>query len=754
MTPRPSLPLLAWDVQLSLLLALFAPALGRADPVTLHIPHVSEPPDLGQLASARATAQDQGPVVITDFRQREPGDGAPCSRKTTAAVSYDDNNLYALFVCQDDPRRARAHLAPREMIDEDDQVLVYLDTFQDGHRAYMFACNPLGVQQDAILAEGQDTDYTFDTLWYSDGKLTDAGYVVRMTIPFRSLRFSHAEVQTWGIALGRIMPRSSEESYWPWITKRVQSFVPQFATATGLRGIAPGQNLQFIPHAVSTRARFLDMSAAVPGLNNQAETRGGLDPKIVLHDAFTLDAALNPDFSQVESDEPQVTINQRYEVVYPERRPFFIENANFFTTPTDLFFSRRIVDPQYGLRLTGKTGPWAVGGLIADDRAPGRLLSPRDALYAKRATDEVVGLQRELGQESSVGVLATSRDFGPSSNRAFSLHTHLTLTPTWSFAAQGMHSYTRPLDGGGQNGTGALAELNRNGRHFDVLARYTHLGPNFGAGLGHIKRVDIRRIEEEVGYVWLPERAVVKFGPSVSGMYNWDHDGRVQDWNVDGEFKVDFTGKTKVKYHHVEAFERFEGLEFRKRSMVAEFSSEWLRWLATSATYQRGTEINYDPAPGLAPFLANAEQATVSLTLRPLPRVRLDHTYIYNRLSARPGSFPGADSTSSHIFENPILRWKLNYQFSRPLSVRAIFDVANVLPNPSFVDLERERRLAGDVLLTYLLNPGTALYLGYADHWENLAIDPATPSILHRTESPELSTGRQFFVKVSYLIRR
>ena len=97
-----------------------------------------------------------------------------------------------------------------------------------------------------------------------------------------------------------------------------------------------------------------------------------------------------------------------------------------------------------------------------------------------------------------MGVLATSRDFGPSSNRAFSLHTHLMLTPTWSFAAQGIHSYTRPLDGGGQNGTGALAELNRNGRHFDVLARYTDLGPNFGAGLGHIKRVDIHRIEEEV----------------------------------------------------------------------------------------------------------------------------------------------------------------------------------------------------------------------------------------------------------------
>src|SRR5206468_2865288 len=158
-----------------------------------------------------------------------------------------------------------------------------------------------------------------------------------------------------------------------YITKRVQGFVQQFGRAAGLENISPGRNLQLIPYGMSTGARYLDAeSASGPSVARQGELRGGLDAKVVVHDAFALDLALNPDFSQVESDEPQVTINRRFEVFFPERRPFFLENAGFFQTPTNLFFSRRISDPQLGIRLTGKAGRWAVGGIASDDRAPGQ----------------------------------------------------------------------------------------------------------------------------------------------------------------------------------------------------------------------------------------------------------------------------------------------------------------------------------------------------------------------------------------------
>ena len=132
--------------------------------------------------------------------------------------------------------------------------------------------------------------------------------------------------------------------------------------------------MQFIPYGAFTRARFLDDSQ--PAFVTDTTGRAGIDSKIVVKDAFTVDLTLNPDFSQVESDEPQVTINQRFEVFFPEKRPFFIENASYFETPINLFFSRRIADPQVGARVTGKAGDWAVAGLAIDDRAPGRAVPP------------------------------------------------------------------------------------------------------------------------------------------------------------------------------------------------------------------------------------------------------------------------------------------------------------------------------------------------------------------------------------------
>jgi len=198
------------------------------------IPRVDRPPELEDFL--------QGPLPeawTTDFRQRDPGDGNPVSQRTAAYLAHDDRSLYVVFVCHDDPAKVRARIARREDTDGDDAVVVYLDTFRDRERAYMFMTNPLGVQLDGILTEGQDEDLSFDAVWQSEGRLTADGYVVRIVIPFRSLRFPRAPTQTWGIALGRIIRRNSEEAYWPHLTKRVKGFVPQFNVVQGLPNISP-----------------------------------------------------------------------------------------------------------------------------------------------------------------------------------------------------------------------------------------------------------------------------------------------------------------------------------------------------------------------------------------------------------------------------------------------------------------------------------------------------------------------------------
>ena len=313
-----------------LVAALAGPALAAgAEKPTIAIPRVSEPPEIARYLDGKTTPPG---IRITGFVQREPGDGVPSSVETTVYLSYDAGHLYAVFLCTDDPGKVRANMTKREAIMGDDIVGLVLDTYHDGRRAYMFLANPLGIQLDGVTTEGQNDDYSYDALWQSEGRLTAYGYAVVLKIPFKSLRFSNAPVQTWGVAVARIIPRANETSFWPYITRRIAGFGQQMATLEGLQGISPGRNLQAIPYGNFATARVLDDEGVRQTENS---TRVGVDGKAVVKDALTVDLTVNPDFSQVESDEPQVTVNQRFEVFFPEKRPFFIENAGYFDTPAD-----------------------------------------------------------------------------------------------------------------------------------------------------------------------------------------------------------------------------------------------------------------------------------------------------------------------------------------------------------------------------------------------------------------------------------
>lgn len=178
----------------------------------LRIPRVPLSPKLADYLDG---AGREAGVRVTGFRQREPGDGTSVSQETTAYLSYDDQNLYVVFVCRDERGQVRARMTKREDFDGDDHVILVLDTFHDHQRAYVFAANPYGIQYDGVFTEGQglqDPDPSFDTLWHSEGRLTKEGFAVWMAIPFKSLRFPSASSQTWGLAVGRAIARKNEFS--------------------------------------------------------------------------------------------------------------------------------------------------------------------------------------------------------------------------------------------------------------------------------------------------------------------------------------------------------------------------------------------------------------------------------------------------------------------------------------------------------------------------------------------------------------
>lgn len=691
------------------------------------IPRVSAAPQLSTYLTPEPPA---AAGEVSGFIQRDPRDGRPSAYSTRVFLSYDQERLYVIFVCRDDPAGIRARVTRRENSEADDSVSIYLDTFHDRRRAYVFSSNPLGVQSELMKTEGQDDDESFDTLWYTEGALTSFGYVVKMSIPFRSLRFSGEPVQSWGIAVGRRIQRLNEESYWPTLSRRVQGFVPQFAVARGLERVSPGANVQLTPYGSFTGAR---LGTAAEGVLDTTR-RMGLDAKVGLGSAFVLDAAMNPDFSEVESDEPQVTVNERFEVLFPERRSFFVENAGYFNTPVPMFFSRRIVNPSGGARLTGKTGPWVTAALAMQDQAT----PETDA-----ATTAVGSVRREFGRNAHIGGLATVRDTATGSNRALSLDSRWTVGDTWVVAGQVVRTDTSE-DGAQAGGSGLFGQISRDARHLDLAVQYTDLSPDFEAPLGFIRRVDMRQLEHEISYQWRPKGGPIsKFGPTLDGFLVWDHDAALTDWRIRPRFEMEFVGQTQFLVDHSRSFEQINGLSFDKTRSTFEFETERSRWWSLSTAYEIGTDVNRRPPRGQLPHLVDRRAAEVEASFRPGRHLVLSGTYLRTHL-LRLGETSG-DRT---VLDNQIFRSKAYVHVNRQLTLRAILDYARVAPNPAWSAVRRQQPMSIDLLGSFELNPGTAIYVGYVDRLEPAGVTGHIP-VFPTMES----VGRQAFVKVSWLLR-
>ncbi|MEZ5291086.1 MAG: DUF5916 domain-containing protein [Vicinamibacterales bacterium] len=704
-----------------------AVAAAAAEPAVT-IVRVQQAPRLETYLTVEA---DRLPGAIQGFVQREPRDGRPASRPTTAFLFYDEHNLYAIVICRDEPAGIRARYARRDAIDADDRVALYLDTFHDRQRAYVFAVNPVGVQSDAVVTEGQEDDPSFDTLWYSEARLTEFGYGVKMTIPFRSLRFSRALEQTWGLALSREVRRLDEEDFWPEVSKRSQSKVAQFAEATGVAGVAPGANAQFIPYAVYTDAR--EGAAAAERVARAG--RYGLDAKVGLGPSFVVDGALNPDFSEVETDDPQVTVNERFEVFFPERRPFFIENAGYFATPTPLFFSRRLRDPAGGGRVTGKAGPWVVAALAMRDRAT----PDTDA-----ATAAVAAVRREFASGSRVGVLVTSRAGEAVSNQVVSVDGRLTLGRNWALSAQAMRSGTAGA-AVRSAGTGLMAEAVRDGRHLDLTARYTDLAPGFDATLGFVPQVDIRRVDGETSYQWRPRGGVLsRFGPRLDGYAIADHAGVRQEWRVRPRFDVEFVDRTRLRVERSESLERYRGVDVRKwrHGLQAEMDADWGGF---EASWEWGVDINRRPPAGALPGPVARRALEVAAVLTPGRHVKVQPALLLTRLDEVG---PKGGGAAGRVLANDIARLKLHAQLTTTVALRAILDYERTAASPLLSAVRSRQGASLDLLGTIQVNPGTAFYVGYVHRLQ--PIDPEGRPLF----TPFESVGRQLFVKASVLFRQ
>ena len=757
------------------LLFLFLTPFGYAASPNIQIPRIDTPPTLADFDAMQPSAHiSERMLKVTGFIAREPADGAQPTQDTDVYLAYDDRNLYAVFMCWDkEPDKIRARMTRREDIFSDDSAEIMIDTFDDARRGYAFAANPLGIQWDALWTEGSignglpadysGFDQSFDTVWNSEGRLTSQGYMLLMAIPFKSLRFPKTDLQQWRIILNRSIPRTNENLFWPRISNRIQGRFNQAATATGVDHISPARNIQLIPYGLLRGYRDIDdRDPTHPFFTSRTlQPEVGLDAKFILHDSFVLDATINPDFSQVESDQPQITVNQRFAVFFPEKRPFFLENSNYFTSPIDLVFTRNIGHPEFGLRLTGKSGPWALGILASDDRGPGEALPPTDPHAGNRATFTVARVSRDILDQSTVGAIYTDREFAGGYNRVGSVDANLKLDAHWRLQGQAVSSSTFDVVAGTPraDGLGYKLNLERAGRKLNLQTQYLDFSPNFETQTGFVNRVNLREQILKASYFWRPEgKFLISYGPTLQQFNIWDHSGTALDYFVYPGFRVDMTRGTYVNFHPYGYDDvRLRPIDYSTLSRVTaypqpfwgiEAGTSWFKQFDLTAFFVSGVGVNYNPAAGQAPTIGHEDQGNFTLTFHAAGRLRIDNAYLLEHIRERDAHLT---AVTNHIF-----RSKWNYQFTRNLSARLILQYNAVLSNPAISSLSPTKNFNTDFLITYLIHPGTAIYVGYNSDLENLdrnlAVDPVTGAIL-TTRNGYINDGRQFFVKASYVFR-
>jgi len=756
----------------------------KAEISSLTIPRLSSGPKLEDFEGMEpATELARKMLKIDRFIQQEPRDGEPVSQPTEAYLGYTSKNFYAIFLCFDkEPKKIRARMLRRELIDDDDQIGVWLDTFHDQRHAYYFYVNPYGIQQDGLFAESGGPDNSFDTVWHTTGKLTGNGYMVMVEIPFKSLRFKRqASSLSWGVILIRVIPRNSEHSFFPANSNHIQGMLTKEGTINGLTEISPSHNIQFIPYTSVNAFRALDERdpAADRFTGKHVEPKAGLDSKLVIKDSLVLDATLNPDFGQIESDDPQVTVNQRFEVFFPEKRPFFQENSNFFQTPLQLVFTRRIVDPLYGIRLTGKQGPWAIGAKLADDRSPGRSVIDTDPLSGRSAYFGVVRVNREFGKNNSFGFIYTDRELhtDPNSfcssvrcivgfNRVGGVDTQIKINQNWRMNAQAVTSETKFQDGTHESGPAYQVFVERSSRALEFNTMYQDISAGFNSETGFINRTDYRRFSNFIGPTFHTEgKYLTAHGPRIFQLSLWDHNGTRLNHQLNPQYEWDFQRNSAFVIFNVWERERLRPQDFstlttnRDYTHViggAEIHTQYFKWLNLSMEMDWGTATNFVPRTG-PPVLAYQNTGFVKATVRPTKGLTIENTYLMTRLLDQ--------DTKLNIFNNHIMRSKWNYQFTKEFSLRLIGEYDTTIANPFLTTLQNTKGFNSDVLFTYLLTPGTAIYVGYNSDLQNLdarlqrvcAGLPCAPGQgfdgLLRTRNSFINDGRQIFIKLSYLFR-
>jgi len=683
----------------------------------------------------------QNATHVTLNYEIEPGNNLPAKVKTEAFVTYDRKNLYVAFIAHDpNPKEIRASISDRDTIWQDDFTGIAIDPFNDSRRGYEFFVNPYGVQADLKRVEGTGEDSTWDTIWNSAGRITADGYEVEFAIPFNSISFPNGTgIHTWGFWFFRAYPRNFRYQISNVPFDRDKScFFCQISHAKGFEGVHPGRNLELNPTVTTTdskdRKDFGD-----PMTGRGSNTQLGMNIRWAPSSNITLNAALNPDFSQVEADTAQLSYNRQFSLFYDEKRPVFLEGADIFRTEGQFVYTRTISDPSYVLKATGKSGKYAWGIFNAHDTITNLILpGPQDSSIQSwnSESDVTVGrLRRDILKNSTIGALVTHREGGGYHNTLLSIDGIFNFTDRDTFKFQVTDTDTRnpddpendKLNGESTSGSAYDFRFEHDDEHWYLEAWHMRMGDGFRSDIGFIPQVGF----VESG-ILMGHRRYGKDGAFISRYSSYfsteiqkDMSGNPIHRMFHFEQDLNMTGQTYLGL--------FYDAEMRSYNNVNHHYGNYGFWTGGK---QRKFIYTLDMYFGENVDLKNNRIGNwnvikTELTFLPTPHINFELDATQETMREL-----GEKLYTAHILQTHFI-----YNFNTRMLIRTIIQYTSLEKNPElYTDLDNRisRSLFPQILFSYKINPRTLLYLGYSGNRAATELNPMQ------------SFERTLFFKVAY----
>ncbi len=715
---------------------------------------------------------------LTDFTQYEPVEDIPAAEKTEVLVFYTSDAIYFGIRAEDpEPQRVMARLVERDRSAfTDDWIRIMLDTFDDQRQAYVFYVNPLGIQTDGLWIEGLERqgssvsiDFNPDFIWESDGRVTEDGWVAEIRIPYISLRFRPVESQSWGFNVAREVKRKGFKQSWAPLTREIANVLAQEGRFVDLQELRPRRLREVNPVVTGRRTGMRDDD----GVFNREDfdPEFGVNGRLGITQNLVLDATYNPDFSHVEADAFQISTNERFALFFPEKRPFFLEGTEVFQTPKRLVYTRQVLDPVGGAKLTGKIGSFNLGYLGAVDEGPFKLEeSDHNVLF------NFFRIRRDLGDAgSTLGFLATDRSElgGSHYNRVLSGDMRLLFKERYTLTTQYAGSSTHDLSDGRLRPL-LSTQLDRSGYNFSWQFKFEDIHPEFQADSGYLRRIGDAQVFGSGRFMFYGEPGALLERSSLEVRYDSysDHDefwdgSSPYEWEVEAHPSFSFRGDRNLSFVIRNGYYRFRPeiysdyqVETADGGLEAFPIPDPLRNMMAFAIMPRirinnPLQINGRVYFREVPIYVEASSAFEFLVepvinFRPTTSLLLDFSHLYSRLYRQ--------HDDSIFSTTNITRVKLQYQFSKPLLTRAIVQYnlsdRDTLRDPAsgqplVIDGERydaasDGTVEGQFLLSYEPSPGTIFYVGYSFFREG-------PHTYDPSQMVPMAEG--LFIKFSYLFR-